>query len=72
MKPELARHTVITLVSNSHFFKGMLFAKDAWGRLGFPDPVKEPEEHKNLVQLMRDLAKGIEDIQEAKVTKEDK
>jgi hypothetical protein len=65
MKPEFAKYTICTLVSNSHFLKGLLYGKNAWGKLGFPDQDKEPSEHANLVQLFRDLATGLE-------TKEDK
>lgn len=64
MKPQLAQFILVTLVSNSHFLKGVLYGKQAWGALGYPDRTKEPEEHKNLVKLLRDLADGIEKVEE--------
>lgn len=66
MKPELAQFILVTLVSNSHFLKGVLYGKSAWGALGFPDPVKEKDEFTNLVKLFRDMADGIEGLQEQK------
>lgn len=68
MKPELARFILVTLVSNSHFLKGVLYGKNAWGALGFPEPKKEPDEFYNLVALLRDMADGIEALSKEKDT----
>jgi hypothetical protein len=64
MNPKLARNTLITIVSNSSFMRGLLFGRSAWGNLGFPDPVKEPEEHKNLVKMLRDMADAVESLKD--------
>ena len=66
MKPEFARYTVVTLVSNSHFLKGLLYGKNAWGAIGFPDAEKEPDELANLSQLFRDLADGLDGLKDSK------
>lgn len=61
MSPELARETIVILVNNSNFFRGVLFAKGAWGRVGFP--VKdENEQLLNLVKVLREIAEGLEEI----------
>jgi hypothetical protein len=66
MKPKLAQYIICTLVSNSHFLKGLLYGKNAWGEHGFPEPAKEPEEYQNLVQLLRVMADGLEKLKEDK------
>lgn len=60
MTNDLAKLTLVTLVNNSSFFRGVLFAREAWGYNGFPTD-KEAEELKNLTSLLRELADALED-----------
>lgn len=60
MTNDLAKQTLVTLVANSSFFRGVLFAREAWGYNGFPSE-KEPEQLKKLVALLRELADALEE-----------
>lgn len=60
MNNDLAKQTMVTLVSNSSFFRGMLFAKEAWGYNGFPSS-KESDKLNNLKSLLREIADSLEE-----------
>jgi len=62
MKPELSKYVLCTLVSNSNFLRGLLYGKNAWGKLGFPEPEKEADEYYNLIHLLREMADGLEKL----------
>ncbi len=41
-------------------FKGFLMARGSWGGIGFPDPVKEKDEHQSLSKCLRELADSLD------------
>lgn len=60
MTNDLAKQTLVILVNNSSFFRGVLFAREAWGYNGFPSE-KEQKELQNLVSLLKELAEALDE-----------